>query len=98
MPTPTPGSSISSSRSSWAILLFGIALLYGASASIGYTEIRAHLFSPGGADDPLMLAGIALVLSGLAFKIAAVPFHMWTPDVYEGAPTAVTTLMASGVK
>ncbi len=80
-----------------AILLFGIALMYGGTGSIDYVELGAQV-SSGGRDSPLVLAGLALILAGLAFKVGAVPFHMWTPDVYEGSPTAVTALMATGVK
>jgi NADH-quinone oxidoreductase subunit N len=77
------------------ILLFGISLVYGFTGSIDFGAIRAALHSgiPVGA-----LFGIIFMLSGLAFKISAVPFHMWTPDVYEGAPTPVTTFFATAAK
>lgn len=77
------------------ILLYGISLLYGFSGTTSYTGIAKAL-----ADGLNMgeLFGIVFVLSGLAFKISAVPFHMWTPDVYEGAPTPVTTFFASAPK
>ena len=75
-----------------ALLLYGAALLYGATGSTLFAEL------PKGRGSPLYLAGLALVASGIAFKIAAVPFHAWTPDVYEGAPTPVTAFMAAGVK
>ena len=65
-----------------ALLLYGAALLYGATGSTLFAEL------PKGRGSPLYLAGLALVASGIAFKIAAVPFHAWTPDVYEGAPDA----------
>lgn len=77
------------------MLLFGISLVYGFAGSTNFTVIGETLtgdLSTG----PLI--GIVLVLSGLAFKISAVPFHMWTPDVYEGAPTPVTTFFASAPK
>lgn len=77
------------------ILLYGIALLYGFSGTTHYAGI-AHAMS-GGVSVGLTF-GIVFVLAGLAFKIAAVPFHMWTPDVYEGAPTPVTMFFATAPK
>lgn len=78
-------------------LLYGIALIYGATASTGLSEVYAA--AQAGVDQPLyLLIGAALILVGLAFKVAAVPFHMWTPDVYEGSPTSVTAFMAAGAK
>lgn len=77
-----------------AILLYGIALLYGASGSVYLTEIVSK-FDP---TNPLFLAGSALVLIGLIFKIGAFPLHQWVPDVYEGAPMPVTAFMSVGVK
>jgi NADH-quinone oxidoreductase subunit N len=77
-----------------AVLLFGSALVYGATGELGFDAIR----DAPGADDPLFVVGMALILSGLAFKVSAAPFHMWTPDVYEGAPTPVTALMAAATK
>jgi len=79
-------------------LLFGIALLYGATGSTTLTVIAARIGKAGAEQPTLVMAGIALLLVGFAFKVAVVPFHVWTPDVYEGAPTAVTALMAVGVK
>jgi NADH-quinone oxidoreductase subunit N len=76
-----------------AIFLYGIALIYGA---VGSTTLRNIAEAP--ADNVLYLAGISLLIVGFAFKIAAVPFHMWTPDVYQGAPTPVVAFMASGAK
>ena len=76
------------------VLVFGIALTYGAAGSTALPEVLAGI-SSGGA---LGLAGAAFLLVGFGFKIAAVPFHMWTPDVYEGAPTAVTAFMSVGAK
>ena len=79
-------------------LLYGIALIYGATASTNLNQISAYLLEPM-ADWPLYLVGGAfLVLIGFAFKAGAVPFHFWIPDVYEGAPTPVTGLMAVAVK
>lgn len=80
-----------------AFLLYGIALIYGSVGSTNFSEIRATLAGTIRLDsnEALMLAGIALMIVGLAFKVAAAPFHLWTPDVYQGAPTPVTGLMAS---
>ena len=80
-----------------AILLYGAAFLYGATGSLPVRRHRARLAS-GKRTDILALAGTALVLCGLGFKIAVVPFHMWSPDVYEGAPTPVTGFMAAATK
>ncbi|MGH3066179.1 MAG: NADH-quinone oxidoreductase subunit N [Gaiellaceae bacterium] len=77
-----------------AVLLFGSAFVYGATGEIGFAEIAAA--NP--ADDVFLLAGLAMILAGLAFKVSAAPFHMWTPDVYEGAPTSVTAFMAAATK
>ncbi|MEQ1547924.1 MAG: NADH-quinone oxidoreductase subunit N, partial [Chakrabartia sp.] len=77
------------------ILLYGISLLYGFSATTSYVGVAAGL---AGGVSIGELFGIIFILSGLAFKIAAVPFHMWTPDVYEGAPTPVTIFFASAPK
>jgi NADH-quinone oxidoreductase subunit N len=79
-----------------AVLLFGSALVYGAT---GELELRA--IGEAGAnlrDDALLLAGLAMLLAGLAFKASAAVFHMWTPDVYQGAPTPVTAFMAAATK
>ena len=79
-------------------LLFGIALVFGATGSTTLAGIAAKVGSLDGESQRLMAAGVALLLVGFGFKVAAVPFHVWTPDVYEGAPTSVTALMAVGVK
>ena len=76
------------------ILLFGCALVYGATGELGFNAIREAT----GADDPLFVTGMAMILAGLAFKVSAAPFHMWTPDVYQGAPTTVTAFMAAATK
>src|SRR6185437_15907164 len=68
-----------------ATLLYGLALLYGATGSTDFAGVAAK--APEVADDALFLAGLALVVAGLAFKASVAPFHQWTPDVYEGAPT-----------
>lgn len=79
-----------------AFLLYGMALTYGATASTNITEIAAKI---GTANFPaLLLVGGAMMIIGFGFKIASVPFHVWTPDVYEGAPTPVTAFMAAGPK
>lgn len=78
-------------------LLYGIALLYGATASTNLQVIASRL-TEGGAGNPLLVIGVAMLLIGFAFKVAVVPFHMWAPDVYEGAPTPITAYMAAAVK
>ncbi|MFE3094096.1 NADH-quinone oxidoreductase subunit NuoN [Streptomyces sp. NPDC059248] len=91
-----------------AFLLFGIALLYGYAGSVSYARIADVVdgsiatIDPALADtmgnDALLLIGSALILMGLLFKVGAVPFHMWTPDVYQGAPTPITGFMAAATK
>jgi NADH-quinone oxidoreductase subunit N len=81
-----------------AIFIYGAALLYGATGSTNLTTISYFLGSNVLLKPGLLVAGGALLLVGFAFKVAAVPFHMWSPDVYEGAPTPVTGFMASIVK
>jgi NADH-quinone oxidoreductase subunit N len=81
-----------------ATLLYGMAFVYGGSGSTDFAAIRDGLAEGGIADDPLVLIGIALCATGLAFKISIAPFHQWTPDVYEGAPTPVTAFMAVATK
>ena len=79
-----------------SFLLYGIALIYGATGSTNFERIAAAM---AGRPHPAMfLAGVGLVLVGFGFKISAVPFHMWVPDVYEGAPTSVSALIATGSK
>ena len=80
-----------------AFLVLGLAFLFGAAGSLAVPEILAP-FQRGGGLAPLGLFGLALVLVGFGFKIAVVPFHMWTPDVYEGAPTPVTAFFSVGPK
>jgi NADH-quinone oxidoreductase subunit N len=79
-------------------LLYGIALLFGATGSTNLALVTSEVARGVAEGNLLLYAGVALVLIGFAFKISAVPFHMWTPDVYEGAPTPVTGYMAAGVK
>ncbi|MDO8364412.1 MAG: NADH-quinone oxidoreductase subunit N [Actinomycetota bacterium] len=83
-----------------AFFLYGVALIYGGTGSTNFTEIVAAFDATidDRSNSALVLAGVALLLVGLAFKVAAVPFHFWTPDVYEGAPTPVTAFMASAGK
>jgi NADH-quinone oxidoreductase subunit N len=79
-----------------SFLLYGIALIYGATGSTSFERIAAAL---AGRPPPAMfLAGVGLLLVGFGFKISVAPFHMWTPDVYEGAPTSVAALIATGSK
>lgn len=78
--------------------LYGVALLYGVSGSTSLGPIAQQLFEATDSKLALGLLGTALLLVGFGFKVASVPFHMWAPDVYEGAPTPVTGFMAAGVK
>jgi len=79
--------------------LYGVALIYGSTGSFHLNEIASYISAGGSTSrSPLLIIGIALLTIGFGFKIAAVPFHMWTPDVYEGAPTSITAFMATGVK
>jgi NADH-quinone oxidoreductase subunit N len=80
-----------------AFLLYGIALCYGATGTTNLLGIARASVDPTG-DGTLLLAGIGLLAVGFCFKVAAVPFHMWTPDVYQGAPIPVTAFMAAGTK
>ncbi len=79
------------------LLLYGISLVYGFSGSMQFDRLAAALSDPATAS-PGLIVGIVFVVAGLAFKVSAVPFHMWTPDVYEGAPTPVTLLMGTAPK
>lgn len=81
-----------------AILLYGIALTYGATGTTNFTGIARFLAATTLLHDGVLLAGLALLIVGLGFKVAAAPFHMWTPDVYQGAPTPVTAFMAAATK
>jgi NADH-quinone oxidoreductase subunit N len=81
-----------------ATLLYGMAFLYGGSGSTSFDGIAAGISKAGLVDDPLVLIGIALCAVGLAFKTSIAPFHQWTPDVYEGAPTPITGFMAVATK
>lgn len=79
------------------VLVYGAAFLYGATGSFMYGGV-AEALAKGGADDSIVTLGTALVLIGLLFKVGAMPFHMWVPDVYEGAPTQITGFMAGATK
>lgn len=81
---------------STAFLLFGIAFLYGATGSTSYAAVAEQVRAQG--SSLFIMLGLTFVLIGFLFKVAAVPFHMWTPDAYEGAPTPVTAFMAAAVK
>ncbi len=80
-----------------ALFLFGIALIFGYSGSLRFSDISAATGTPGGLD-VMLIAGLVLLLAGFFFKIGAVPFHLWTPDVYQGAPTPITAFMAACTK
>ena len=83
---------------STAFLLYGIALVYGATGATNFVAIKSNILRFDLGRNGLLLVGIALLLVGFGFKIAAAPFHMWAPDVYEGAPTPITAYMAAAVK
>lgn len=78
-------------------LVYGVALIFGATGYTGLAEVL-QVIEAGSADLTLLAVGAGLILVGLSFKVAAVPFHMWTPDVYQGAPSSVTAFMAVGAK
>jgi NADH-quinone oxidoreductase subunit N len=81
-----------------ATLLYGMAFLYGGTGNTGFVGIAAGIAHNGLAGDPLILIGIAMAAVGLAFKTSIAPFHQWTPDVYQGAPTPITSFMAVATK
>ncbi|MEA2209090.1 MAG: NADH-quinone oxidoreductase subunit [Solirubrobacteraceae bacterium] len=81
-----------------ATLLYGLAMIYGATGATDFTAIASALSNGSLASDPLTLTGVALCVVGLGFKASVAPFHQWTPDVYEGAPTPVTAFMAVATK
>ena len=83
---------------STAFLLYGIALVYGATAETSFAAIAANIDRLNLATSGLLLVGLGLLVVGFGFKVAAAPFHMWAPDVYEGAPTPITAYMAAAVK
>jgi NADH-quinone oxidoreductase subunit N len=81
-----------------AFFLFGIALIYGASATFYLPEIKSYIAQFGGKLPLMVMVGLLFILIGVAFKLAVAPFHFWSPDVYEGSPTLVTAFMATVVK
>jgi NADH-quinone oxidoreductase subunit N len=81
-----------------ATLLYGMAFLYGGTGSTDFSGIAAGIAHKGMLSDPLILIGIAMAAVGLAFKTSIAPFHQWTPDVYQGAPTPITSFMAVATK
>jgi NADH-quinone oxidoreductase subunit N len=81
-----------------AFFLYGVALVYGATGSTNLVRIAGYLAQNTIVDDRLLLTGMALLVVGFGFKVAAVPFHAWAPDVYQGSPTPVVAYMAAGVK
>lgn len=81
-----------------AFFLYGIAFVYGATGSTNFTDIQQFLADNVLKNDLMLVAGLALLLVGLGFKVSAVPFHSWSPDVYDGSPSPVVAYMASGVK
>lgn len=81
-----------------AFFLFGIALVYGASATFYLPEIKTYIAQFNGDLPPMLLVGLLFIVIGVAFKVAVAPFHFWSPDVYEGSPTLVTAFMATVVK
>ena len=81
-----------------AVLLFGSALVYGATGELEFGAIATAIDEQGLVNDGLVLAGLAMLIAGLGFKASAAPFHMWTPDVYEGSPTPVTAFMSAATK
>ena len=81
-----------------AVLLFGSALVYGGTGRLAFDKIAQQISAQHLTGDALVVAGLAMIIVGLGFKASAAPFHMWTPDVYEGAPTPVTAFMAAATK
>jgi NADH-quinone oxidoreductase subunit N len=83
---------------STGFLLFGITLIYGATGSFDLDKIQAYLVDHNTSVSPIFYPGVILMMIGLCFKIGAAPFHFWTPDVYEGSPSLITTFMSTVVK
>jgi NADH-quinone oxidoreductase subunit N len=79
-------------------LLYGVSMLYGATGSLDLTEVARAAANSGTANHTILVFGIVFMVAGLAFKLGVVPFHMWVPDVYQGAPTAVTLLLGGAPK
>jgi NADH-quinone oxidoreductase subunit N len=81
-----------------SFFLYGIAFLYGVTGTTNIEELSSRIAAQSMSGNPMILLGIGLLVVGFAFKIAAVPFHMWSPDAYEGAPAVITGFMSTGVK
>ena len=81
-----------------AFFLYGMSLIYGVTGSTYYSEISASLSQGTDKFEWALLMGLVLMITGLGFKVAAVPFHMWTPDAYEGAPVAITAYLSTTSK
>src|SRR5262249_27780450 len=81
-----------------AILLFGSALVYGATGQVDFSDIAQAVGAKDLSGNAMLVTGLAMIIAGLGFKASAAPFHMWTPDVYEGAPTPVTGFMSAATK
>jgi NADH-quinone oxidoreductase subunit N len=81
-----------------SFFLYGIAFLYGVTGTTNIERLSSAIAAQSMSGNPMILLGIGLLIVGFGFKIAAVPFHMWSPDAYEGAPTVVTGFMSTGVK
>ncbi|KUO59008.1 MAG: NADH-quinone oxidoreductase subunit N [Gracilibacter sp. BRH_c7a] len=79
-----------------AVLLYGLSLVYGATGTILFAEVAQSIID--GSGGLLLIIGLVMLIAGLGFKVSAAPFHMWSPDVYEGAPTSVTAFLATGSK
>ena len=79
------------------MLLYGMSMMYGATGSLNVAEVASALLS-GAQDHPVLILGLVFIVAGLAFKLGAVPFQMWVPDVYEGSPTAITLFIGSVTK
>ena len=81
-----------------SFFLYGIAFLYGTTGTTSIDELSTRIAAQSMSGNPMILLGIGMLIVGFAFKVAAVPFHMWSPDAYEGAPAVVTGFMSTGVK
>src|SRR5262249_21399926 len=80
------------------LMIYGISLVYGYAGSMQYAEVAKYLVAANGQQPYILLFALALVYAGFAYKISSFPFHFWTPDVYEGAPTPVVTFFSVGPK
>jgi NADH-quinone oxidoreductase subunit N len=79
------------------LLLYGMSMIYGATGTLELTMVKQAVFN-GGANNTILLLGLVFLVAGISFKLGVVPFHMWVPDVYQGAPTAVTVILSSAPK